>query len=399
MDEDEDEDDIKQAVLATPKLMCPICKLSFGEAYAALHFASLAHIHNELEYRESRSQDIDSTFNKLILQNFSAIVKTSPFMCNSCKFYCNLQDDFLAHMKTHTDDQEDTEIKTLFSCSSCTDEDEMQLPGLLRHLQTPHHFYNARDNVLQTRQVVITSRTAVVCPMGDGVFRYMMQYRAHRRLHHQEPGFQLSEQRLLKCPQCSFKALREYQIRAHIKQSHSSDTKSKTDKYHCFVCGLSFPTHDQAVNHRRSADHRTTLERQKGISVSRTCRMCYHEAEDLAALRRHMSDNHRKDCTPCHQCGLVLPLRCDLAQHQRLCTREPAAAGGGNMKGDHKCDLCAFKNDLLAHVLMHKTLSHGHKDADGRYDCHICTVRTRMDLLNSYDIILTMCETPSPSKT
>ncbi|KAG7174722.1 Zinc finger protein 407-like 1 [Homarus americanus] len=375
---DEEEEEVKKVSLCTPKLLCPICKLSFGEAYAALHFASLAHIHNELEYRQSRCEEIDSNFNQILLQNFSAIVKTSPFHCSGCKFYCNLQEDFLVHMKTHVDDPEDDEVKTLFSCSACTDEEEMRLSGILRHLQTPHHLDNARDTVLQARQVVLSSRTGVVCPLGDGTFRYMREYRTHRRVHHQEPGFQLNDHRLLRCPQCSFKALRERQIRTHIRETH--DTSSgKSHSYHCFVCGLAFSTHRQAELHRRSAEHRTTLGRQRGLSVVRTCSLCYVEVEDLPALRRHMCQEHQKDCTPCHLCGVVPPLRSDLAQHQRVCRGVP-----GDLMGDHKCDLCTFKNDLLAHVLTHKTLAHGQRGPDGRHACHICKTNLRLSSVKGH---------------
>ncbi|XP_053649102.2 uncharacterized protein [Cherax quadricarinatus] len=375
---EDEEEEVKKVSLVTPKLLCPICKLSFGEAYAALHFASLAHIHNELEYKQNRCDEIDANFNQIILSNFGAILKTSPFFCSGCKFYCNLQDDFLAHMKTHVDDLEDDEVKTFYSCSVCTDEDEMRLLGVLRHLHTPHHLDNARDTVLQARQVIISSRTAVVCPLGDGTFRTMREYRTHRRVHHQEPGFQLSHQRLLRCPQCSFKALREREIRTHIREEHE-DKNSKRNSYHCFVCGLAFATHRQAELHRRSAEHRTTLGRQRGLSVVRTCSLCYLELEDLPALRRHMCQEHQKHCTPCHLCGVVPPLRSDLAQHQRVCCGLPA-----DLTGDHKCDLCTFKNDLLAHVLAHKTLAHGQRGADGRHACHICKTKLRFSSVKGH---------------
>ncbi|XP_069975830.1 uncharacterized protein [Penaeus vannamei] len=374
---DEDEEEMKTTACIKPKLLCPICKLSFGEPYAALHFASLAHIHNELEYKQNPSDEVDDSYRKIILNNFSAIVKTSPFHCIPCSFYCNLHEDFVIHMKTHKNDPEDDEFKTLYTCSVCNDEDSLLLPNAIRHLQTPHHLSNARDVVLQAHQVIMSSRSAVVCPLGDGTFRYFREYRRHRRLQHQDPGFQLSDQRLLRCPQCNFRALRERQIRAHIKEAHELTRKS--DAYHCFVCGLAFVTHRQAELHRRSAEHRTTLGRQRGLSVLRTCTLCYVEVEDLPALRRHMCQEHRKDCTPCHLCGLVPPLRSDLAQHQRNCSGSP-----GDWAGMHKCELCSFKNDLLAHVLTHTTLAHGQRGADNRYSCHICKTKLRFSSVKGH---------------
>ncbi|MPC10646.1 Zinc finger Y-chromosomal protein [Portunus trituberculatus] len=372
--QDDEEEVVHKISSGTPKMLCPICKLSFGEAYAALHFASLAHIHNELEERQSKNKEIDPNFNKLILQNIPSIVKTSPFFCESCKFYCNLHEDFLAHMNTHTNDPEDDEVKTMFTCSACSGEDEMQLPTLIHHLQTPHHMDNARDLVLQAQQVKLTSRTQVVCPMDGGTFNYRRQYQMHRRIKHQEPGFQVTNKRLLRCSQCDFKTLRKQQIRAHIKKTHEISQGSK-DSYHCFICGLSFTTQRKAELHRRSAEHRTTLWRQRGCSVTRTCSLCYEEVDDLPALRRHMSQVHQKDCTPCHLCGAIPPLRSDLAKHQRVCTGSP-----GDMEGQHKCDLCSFKNDLLAHVLAHKTVAHSERQADGRYACHICKVSQKVSL-------------------
>ena len=364
----DEEEVVHKLSSSTPKMLCPICKLSFGEAYAALHFASLAHIHNELEERQNKNKEIDPNFNKLIIQNIASIVKTSPFFCESCKFYCNLHEDFLAHMNTHTNDPKDDVVKSMFACSACSDEDIMQLPNLIHHLQTPHHMDNARDLVLQAQQVILSRKTLVVCPMCDGTFRYRRQYQTHRRIKHQEPGFQVTNQRMLRCSQCDFKALRKQQIRAHIKKTHDT-VQVSVESYHCFICGLSFTMQRQAELHRRSAEHRTTLWRQRGCSVSRTCSFCYEELDDLPALRRHMSEAHKKDCTPCHLCGIIPPLRSDLAKHQRACKGVP-----GDMEGSHKCDLCTFKNDLLAHVLAHKTVSHSGKQSDGRYSCHICKV-------------------------
>ncbi|XP_069182774.1 uncharacterized protein [Procambarus clarkii] len=374
----DEEEEVQKVSVVTPKLLCPICKLSFGEPYTALHIASLAHIHNELEYKQNTCDEIDDNFNQIILNNFSAILKTSPFMCSECKFYCNLQEDFFTHMKTHVAGPEDDEVKTLYVCSACTDEDEMQLSGVLRHLQTPHHLDNARDTVLQARQVILSSRTAVVCPLGDGAFRYRRQYRTHCRIHHKDSSFQASDQRSLRCPHCTFKALRERQIRAHIRETHENKN-GKSTSYHCFVCGLAFSTHRQAELHRRSAEHRATLERQSGMSVVRTCSLCYEELEDLPALRRHMCQEHKKDSTPCHLCGVVPPLRSDLAQHQRFCSGVPQ-----DLTGDHKCDLCNFKNDLLAHVLAHKTLTHGQRGPDTRYVCHICKTNLRLSSVKGH---------------
>ncbi|XP_068238390.1 LOW QUALITY PROTEIN: uncharacterized protein [Palaemon carinicauda] len=374
---DEEEESMKKTTAATSKLLCPICKLSFGVSYVSLHFASLAHIHNELEYRQNRSPEIDSVYRKLVLKNFGAIIKSSPFCCLDCKFYCNTNEDLLNHVRTHKEYVGIDEMKILYSCSACSDEDSLNLCDLIHHIQTPYHVENSLDQILISKQIVLQSKVAVVCPFGDGTFQYRRQYLTHRRIHHNDIKFQLKDQRFLHCPQCTQKFLREREMRIHIKEAHKPSKKEV--QYHCFVCGLSFPTQRQAKLHRRSADHRTTLGRQRGISVARTCNLCYEETVDLTTLRKHMAKQHQKDCTPCHLCGVVLPHRSDLAQHQRLCLREP-----DGLSGFHSCELCNFKNDLLAHVLMHFTLAHGQQEGDGRFPCHICKTKLRISSVKGH---------------
>ncbi|XP_064094059.1 uncharacterized protein LOC135206638 [Macrobrachium nipponense] len=374
---DEEEECVKKASATTSKLLCPICKLSFGVAYVSLHFASLAHIHNELEYRRNRCPEIDSVYRKLVLRNFGAIIKSSPFCCLDCKFYCNTNEDLLNHARTHKEDMGLDEMKTLYSCSACNDEDPLTLSDLIHHIQTPYHTDNSLDQVLQSKQIVVQSRVAIVCPFGDGTFQYRRQYLAHRRIHHNDVEFQLKDQRFLHCPQCTKKFLREREMRIHIKEVHKPSKKEV--QYHCFVCGLAFSTQRQAKLHRRSAEHRITLGRQRGISVARTCNLCYEETEDLTTLRQHMAKEHQKDCTPCHLCGVVLPHRSDLAQHQRVCSREL-----NGLLGIHSCELCNFKNDLLAHVLMHFTLAHGQQEGDGRFPCHLCKTKLRVSSVKGH---------------
>ncbi|KAK7066533.1 hypothetical protein SK128_008790, partial [Halocaridina rubra] len=374
--DEEDEIAVKPAAVI-PKLLCPICKLSFGVTYAPLHFASLAHIHHELEYRTNRSAEVDLAFTKLVLQNFKSIIKSSPFCCFACKFYCNTHKDFLNHIKSHADDMESDEVKTIYSCSACCDDDSMSLSETVHHFQTPYHIDNALDFILQARQIVITSRSVIMCPLDKCIFKYRREYLSHRRVHHQDSDFQLCDQRILQCSQCNFKALRERQMRVHIKNNHQSG--KKYDKYHCFVCGLEFPTHRQAEIHRRSAEHKTTIGRQRGLSVARTCNLCYVETKDLPSLRQHLAQEHQKDCTPCHLCGIILPHRSDLAHHQNTCSGVPAKA-----LGLHSCDMCDFRNDLLAHVFLHITMAHGQREDDGRYPCHICKTKLRISSVKGH---------------
>ncbi|CAL4120875.1 unnamed protein product, partial [Meganyctiphanes norvegica] len=356
---------------SVPKLMCPICRLSFGASYVSLHFASLAHIHNELEQRHEPTLSIKEEYNNIIIKYIDEIVKTSYFKCNVCKFYCNLHDDLYEHMTTHNNETTESELKNLYTCSSCQDENAMQIKEFLRHLKTPHHKENAREEVLLSHQVMVDRKTAVTCPLCNKLFRYFHAYRRHRRMFHEETDFQLSHQRLLRCPECNFQASDYKLIRTHLRENHE-DQENNFSSYYCFVCGLGFKSLQEAEVHRRSVFHRTTVGRQKGLSVARTCNMCYEHVPDLASLRAHMVERHSSECSPCHVCGHVPPLRADLAQHQRNCKGEVS-----EVNGTYKCQLCPFKNNLLAHVLSHTTLSHGTPDSDTRYPCHICKTKLR----------------------
>ena len=87
---------------------------------------------------------IKEEYNTLIIKYIDEVVKKSYFKCNSCKFYCNLHEDLIQHIKTHNIDERESELKTLYNCSSCKDESPFQIKEFMRHLQTPHHKENIR---------------------------------------------------------------------------------------------------------------------------------------------------------------------------------------------------------------------------------------------------------------
>ncbi|RXG60876.1 PR domain zinc finger protein 14 [Armadillidium vulgare] len=350
------------------KILCPICRLSFSIVYSSQHFASLAHIHNELEFNQKPNNEIRKKYDKIILKNIEPFIKTSYFLCKPCKFYTNSHDDFEAHFNLHEDECQSSQTRIIFSCSACPDETDLySLRDLQRHLQVSQHRKNVRYEIFQVRQIVLTYNIEILCILCNQAFRYNKAYQNHRRIFHEEKSFQLVNQRLSQCPECSYQGTTERIVRIHLKKEHKINCSSS---YFCFVCGLKFDTSSKADSHRHSVDHRIIIDKYKGKPNERTCSICYLNVANISLLRQHMNDEHRKELTPCFYCGLVFPLRADLTAHRKNCPQVISL-----LDGIYKCDLCSFSNDLLAHVLMHTLLVHFEKEEAKLYSCHICKTR------------------------
>ena len=363
-------DDDEEPAPRVPKIECPICCLSFPLINAVRHFASLAHIHNELQYQINRNKIVDVKYNRLILKNIKGIVSTSYFTCNLCNFYCNLHSDLIRHFNNHNCEAEMNEVTTLFTCSACKEEGPIKLKELKRHLNTTHHLDSIRDEILQAKKIEISYQNGILCPLCNKFFKFRHAYKIHRNMSHNDLEFHLPEQRKYKCSQCSFSANKEFKIRIHLLEEHN---KKASGSYHCFVCGLIFNSNQEAEKHRQSSSHKTTRKKLKGLSVEEICNLCYTKHKDLNSLKDHMNREHGSLLTPCVYCGKTFPIRSHLAAHQKICTREidPTLSYSENT---NSCQLCSFSNPVLAYVLMHTTIAHGVQDSSRKYQCHICKV-------------------------
>ncbi|KAK4312040.1 hypothetical protein Pmani_016504 [Petrolisthes manimaculis] len=342
-------------------LFCPVCDIFVSETYISLHFASLAHMHNELEYRQNRNDKVDIKLQEIVLQYFSTIIKHSPFLCQNCKFYCNLHDDFVTHMKMHKNWSEKSNIKETFTCSVCPSKGSMGLLGVFIHLRSIHHLHSVKNALMDMQQVVFTGK----------IVENQQQLQQQ-----EETSPRLSDHAGYQCPKCSYSSSYRWQIEAHCKQMHlqsygedgsSNPTSTPNIQDASLKSYENLPS--QSLIQDTSPQY-STLEGQQYPPVSGICRMCYTEVEDLSALKVHMEVEHKKDCTPCHLCGHIFPLWVDLSHHQQQweeCSRTP-----NGCTGKFQCDLCLFKNDMLAHVFMHKTLVHNQRQPDGRHVCHLC---------------------------
>ncbi|KAK3890178.1 hypothetical protein Pcinc_005856 [Petrolisthes cinctipes] len=344
------------------KLFCPVCDIYVSETYISLHFASLAHIHNELEYRQSRNDKVDIKLQEIVLEYFSIIIKRSPFLCENCKFYCNLHDDFVTHMKMHKNWSEKSNIKETFTCSVCPSKGSMGLLGVFIHLRSIHHLHSVKNALMDMQQVVFTGKI-----VEDQQQQQQQQEETSPRISN-HPGYQ--------CPKCGYSSSYRWQIEAHCKQIHfqsygedGSSNPTSTPN----IQDASLKSYEKLPSQSLIQDtspQYSTLEGQQYPPVSGICRMCYTEVEDLSALKVHMEVEHKKDCTPCHLCGHIFPLWVDLSHHQQQW--EGCSGTPDGCTGKFQCDLCLFKNDMLAHVLMHKTLVHNQRQPDGRHVCHVC---------------------------
>ena len=346
------------------KMKCPVCKLSFSKAYLARHFASLAHIHNELELRKSNRTEVLEEQNHIILDYIETIIPTSLFFCKDCSFYCNSQADFSLHFDTH-EEKSNSNSQTVYFCSACTDVRLLNLSEVKRHMITPAHIMHAKDKILSVQTVSIYSRIFLFCSLCSKQFRFNRQCENHRRKHHKQEDFKDSTNGSRLCPLCNFQGKSAKQVRIHIKAIHGM-----MPQYICFVCGLQYETAKEAIIHRQSKEHR--LKVGKPQTTLKSCKFCYEEFASTNALHYHLGIDHRSHCMPCVRCAFIPAFKSELRFHKKNC------AGFAQKEyledGWHRCELCSFANPLLAHVLTHTLLVHGEAHDDERYLCHICQV-------------------------
>ena len=356
---------IPQVKISATKMKCPICRLSFNKAYLAKHFASLAHVHNELENRQNGSVKSQNERNLIILNNMDTLIGNCQLYCEPCKFYCNTQKDFLHHLKDHKlGNLTEPSCSITFICSACPDEHNMNQSEMLHHLLTPAHLSASRDKILSAGKVIISIKHSFICRICGKCFRYYRQYEDHRKKQHGQKDFKLSSRTPRLCPMCSFRDNSCLKVRDHIRKSHDI-----TPHYSCFLCGTMHKTSDEAKKHRHSREHRLKAGREEG--GSRHCRFCYDNFDSLEILDDHIQSQHKALCMPCMKCGIIFTSSAAHKSHVKNCLNE--VAKHGLTENVHMCELCTFSNPLLAHVFVHTTTIHG-EHQENQYSCHLCQV-------------------------
>lgn len=355
------------------KMMCPICRLSFGTAYLSKHFASLAHIHNELEYKRTLKKETENEQDKIVLDNIDILVNNCHFECSGCKFFCNLESDLTRHVSTHTAWMESSTdaLAVKYSCSACEEEELMSNTELMHHIMTQSHIMSVRDRILNAQKTVIRTHWKFICSQCKKSFRFCRQFIDHFRKQHEQKEFVVSSHTSRLCPVCPYRGHSCKQVKQHIimLHKHIRINQKNNSHYICYLCGTLHETAKESRLHRCTSKHRQKSLQLKKPTTTIHCKFCYSELESLSALRTHLTQEHMSHLTPCVRCASIPVLQSNLREHQKVCNGVMLDSGF-----QHSCELCIFSSPLIAHVLLHATIVHGGAASDGLYTCHLCKV-------------------------
>ena len=353
---------------ALVKMKCPVCKVSFAEAHLALHFGSLAHIHNELEYKSYILATEVNLHDKFVLDNSEKLIRSCIFECSSCDFYCNSHDDLFNHVKTHNVNDDDSSLAWKYSCSACSFKSLVTSSNeLTRHLQTFEHLSSVHEYILLAHKVSIKITLLFQCLPCRKIFKLRRQCEDHKRNWHVEekPVKRSSYHFSRLCPKCPYQDSTCRNVRIHMREVHGA-----VPPYTCFLCGTIHDSSESAKKHRHSREHRINDGREE--HGKKRCQFCYDEFDNLYSLLEHINTIHKSHCIPCMKCGLTFPISSEQKLHSKICSGEPVQ---NSMNEGFNCELCHFSNPLLAHVQTHQVLIHS-DNSNGSYECIVCKVRS-----------------------
>ena len=66
--------------------------------------------------------------------------------------------------------------------------------------------------------------------------------------------------------------------------------------YFCSFCSLTFNSALEAIQHRRTTEHKEVVLSKKSKSIVRTCTHCYEKQKNISEHKRHLLEKHYELC-------------------------------------------------------------------------------------------------------
>ncbi|XP_055390394.1 zinc finger protein 729-like [Condylostylus longicornis] len=247
----------------------------------------------------------------MILENIHRIVQQSPFQCQPCRFYCNIEEDFVFHWNSiaHLDL---TEGPGKFWCTfckfECEDNNQMR-----RHLVSLDH----KEVILAINRsvpIVIRKKIIIECTKCKHNFRYNIELRKHAELCSKAPLGTASDdyQSKFVCEMCGDTRKSQLSLQKHVKIKHSRKF------YFCSICKIRFKTPSESIKHRNTSKHKIMVKKLKQKeNVSKQCRICSKFYSDLNSLKCHIMKSHPDEAFSCSYCGAKFAIYQSLGRHIR----------------------------------------------------------------------------------
>ena len=279
-----------------------------------------------------------------------------------CKYYCNWHSDFVEHIKTHQDDNEDV----TYWCQVCM-KVIFGIKMLIAHLKSYNHT-ELVTVINRSVPVVVRSISMVQCQKCDLKFRFNLSLKKHMQLTHGEVNFELENHVKYRCNYCSYYSYKKSALKSHLFLVHPNPKL----KYDCYLCKQQFSSKESAESHRNTATHRQNSQLHKMLEEKTNCHLCPDEFLCYEDLTCHLETQHILDSPQCHLCGAIFHFQQELTLHINTKCKTGSKVENHDGIANFKCTHCSLKFIRESLLNLHKSCSHSHL-VDSSF-CQICQV-------------------------
>uniref|UniRef100_A0A8C7ITT8 C2H2-type domain-containing protein n=1 Tax=Oncorhynchus kisutch TaxID=8019 RepID=A0A8C7ITT8_ONCKI len=300
--------------------------------------------------------------------------KVTPFTCPKCAYHSLEEKSLHLHMQSiHTEEynkpnvsgknraevslcpdntgQIFTSIKPLLSSKTLITENSENQTGNSHTCATCGRLFT-RSSDVRRHQLTHTGERPFHCSQCDRTFQHSWDLTKHEKKH---GGTSIT----FPCQQCgsSFANLRS--LTAHHRSSHLGES----DLPHlCSICGKSFPSSSELLEHRKS----------HGTSLQYICQQCGESFHSLLARSQHRQTHLVKRQFKCPHCDKSYTRKADVKRHMFSHSGERP----------HQCNQCGRCFSFLFLLKKHQIVHTGERP----FQCSYCPKRfTLISILSRHE--------------
>lgn len=274
-------DNVKKRKRKTIYVKCDVCRSRVHKHFMGKHLISHYHC---------RKGDITSAAShQMVLDNIHDIVLQSPYQCSPCRFFCNIQSEFLKHWLS----EEHLKIISLYNgylnCSYCKYQTENN-DDMYKHLISTEHC-EVISVINRSVPIIVTKIQTVSCATCAQSFEFNIQLIKHceKEAHSFCGTASDSYQNKFAC-NCEKIFRSQIALQRHQRREH------KESVYVCRICNITFYNINDSKMHRRTCEHRYAANNdktnQEGKNFSKTCEYCNETLENILEFKIHVKSNH-----------------------------------------------------------------------------------------------------------
>lgn len=274
----------KRRMKTQPSVRCEVCRSKVLTHLMGKHLISHYHW---------RKRDVSKLVaQQMVLDNILSVVQQAPFQCAPCRFFCNVEREFLRHWRSpeHAEISENTDGFLL--CTFCKYETELD-EFMEEHLLSDGH-REVISAINRSMPIIIRKIHPLRCSTCHKRFRYNIELRRHclRENHPISVTATDEYQETHRCSECKLIFKSNKSMQNHLHRRH------RKSYFYCSYCRLTFDSYHASKLHRRSQQHKytaLTVNNEKsfqGKDISRVCKYCFLRFPNVLSLKEHLDKVH-----------------------------------------------------------------------------------------------------------